>query len=220
MLTDGDPTSDSESDSDIRSLAASTSGITDTFCAHSGDNCLDEMADVLHNRDINLDLADKQTVESYFISFDPVNLSTSALQLLDAAAEKGEGNHYPANNARELTEIFTQIIGEILAVNTTFTSPAVSVNAFNRTTNLDQLYYTIFEPNQRVHWDGNLKRFKLDFDDDNNEIITDGNGDEAISAQTGFFKDTAQSFWTSNADAPDGSRAAIGGAASNIAPTS
>jgi len=43
-----------------------------------------------------------------------------------------------------LTTAFTQILTEVLSVNTTFVAPAVPVNAFNRLTHRNELYYALF----------------------------------------------------------------------------
>ncbi len=46
--------------------------------------------------------------------------------------------------------------------------------------------------------------------------IQDALGNPAVDPNTGFFTDTAVSFWTPAADAPDGAETAIGGAASKF----
>ena len=116
--------------------------------------------------------------------------------------------------------MFNQILAEILAVNSTFSSPAVSVNAYNRATNLDDLYFSLFKPANGAHWDGNLKKYKLgtiiDVNGDKVPQIQDALGNPAIDDVTGFFKDTSVSYWTLPADAPDGAETAIGGAAGRL----
>ncbi len=73
----------------------------------------------------------------------------------------GGGKFYEAKSKDSLLGVFNQILAEILAVNSTFSSPAVSVNAYNRATNLDDLYFSLFKPANGAHWDGNLKKYKL-----------------------------------------------------------
>ena len=67
-----------------------------------------------------------------------------------------------------------------------------SVNTFNRTQNLNNLYLTMFGARSSVHWPGNLKKYKLV-----NRVITDANGVAAVDPNTGFFYDSALSYWTS-----------------------
>jgi len=192
------------------------------------DNCLDELAGWAKNNDV----ADRsftvhdgtQTITTYTIGFDfsasPNAVDQAALQLLKDTASAGGGKFYEAKSKDSLLGIFNQILAEILAVNSTFSSPAVSVNSYNRATNLDDLYFSLFKPANGAHWNGNLKKFKLGtvIDAGGNKIpqIQDALGNAAVDPNTGFFTDTAVSYWTPAADAPDGGETAIGGAASKL----
>ena len=204
-LTDGEPTSDTGADSKIRNLPGNGKSC-------SG-NCLDEMAEYLYRRDLSSTLAGDQNVISYFIGF------ATNQNLLNDAARKGGGKYYTADDTAELTTALTQIIAEVLSINTTFTAPAVSVNAFNRTVHLDQLFFTVFKPSERPHWDGNLKRFDLGYVQGNADVqIIDSTSppQAAVDPNTGFFKEAAVSFWTLADQSPDGGAAEVGGAAGRI----
>lgn len=204
LLTDGEPTSDTGADSYIKGLPGFSTATGSSKC--SG-NCLDELAEYMYKKDCST-LYDTQNVITYTIGFH------TDQTLLSNAATKGGGKYYTADDTAGLTDAFTAILTDILAINTTFIAPAVSVNAFNRFTHRDELYYALFKPNKRPTWDGNIKRFKLDGDP---PIIVDANGDPAVDANTGFFKSSATSFWTASADAPDGDSVEMGGAASRLA---
>jgi len=203
LLTDGEPTYDTNADSRIEAL---TGFSTVTGAASCNGNCLDELADYMYTKDCS-NLDDKQNIITYTIGFN------TDQTLLSNAATKGGGKYYKADDTAGLTDVFTSILTEILAINTTFIAPAVSVNAFNRFTHRDELYYALFRPNDRPHWNGNIKRFKLD---GTPPIIVDADGTAAIDANTGFFKSSATSFWTAVADAPDGDEVKKGGAASRL----
>lgn len=195
-----------------------------TSIASTNDNCLDELAEWGNNNDI----AEKefaypshegvQTVTTYTVGFD-FDLTdpdlVAAEQLMRDTATRGGGSFYVADDQTSLNQAFAAIVAEILAVNSTFSSPAVSVNAFNRATNLDDLYFTLFKPALGEHWEGNFKKFKLEFDATTGDpFIADQTGSAAIDNTTGFFTDTSSSYWTQAADSPDGSETAVGGAAS------
>lgn len=205
-LTDGEPTSDTGADSLIRKLPGNGK-----YC--SG-NCMDEMAEYLYEKDLNSSLAGTQNVITYTIGF------ATDQDLLSDAARKGGGKYYTADDTAQLTSALTNIVAEVLSVNTTFTAPAVSVNAFNRTVHLDQLFFTIFKPNERPHWDGNLKRFdlgKLNATDTTVQILDNSSPKKAaVDPNTGFFKEDARSYWTNDDQAPDGGEAKFGGAAGDI----
>ncbi len=113
---------------------------------------------------------------------------------------------YEAKDTATLSTVLTNIARDILAFNTSFTAPAVSVNAFNRTQNLNDLYVTVFRPSETIFWDGNIKKYHLRADG----TIEDVNGDPAVEITTGFFRDSAHSFWS---NAEDGDRVDLGGAA-------
>src|SRR5690554_8224095 len=46
--------------------------------------------------------------------------------------------------------------------------------------------------------------------------IVDQKGDAAVDETTGFFRETAHSVWTKDADAPDGDKITQGGMASRL----
>lgn len=192
------------------------------------DHCLDELAGWAYNNDVAgraITAHDgKQTITTYTVGFDfsssPDAVDLAAIQLLKDTAKAGGGKFYEAKSKDSLLGVFNQILAEILAVNSTFSSPAVSVNAYNRATNLDDLYFSLFKPATGAHWDGNLKKYKLGYtiDASGNKFpeIQDALGNPAVDPNTGFFSDESQSYWTPAADAPDGAETRIGGAASKL----
>lgn len=225
-LSDGSPVSDSEANTFINGLVSGASLPSgDTSCGGS-DNCLDELAEFMNETDLISGLDGKQSVVTYTIGFGS-GVSGSLTTLLTQTGVKGGGNSYLAKDFRELSNAFTQIITEIQAVNTTFTAPAVSVNAFNRVTNREELFFTLFKPAEEPIWTGNIKRYRIGQEldgsgnpvDSNGDgipdtpIVLDGNGDPAVDSQTGFFATSSTSFWTTTADAPDGDETGKGGAA-------
>ncbi|MBI1422900.1 MAG: pilus assembly protein PilY [Gammaproteobacteria bacterium] len=202
QLTDGDPTNDYQADSKIEALPGFSTITGNSSC--SGD-CLDELAQWMYQTDlIDPALNDKQNVITYTIG-----LQTDQ-PLLSETAKKGGGKYFTANSATDLSNAFTSILTQILAVNTTFIAPAVTVNAFNRLTHRDDLYYSLFKPAGAPDWRGNIKHYKLS---GNPPIVVDANGAAAVDANTGFFSASSTSIWTLSADAPDGDEVAKGGAA-------
>ncbi|MDH5765170.1 MAG: PilC/PilY family type IV pilus protein [Gammaproteobacteria bacterium] len=194
---------------------------TMTATGQSG-RCLDDLAAYLHDTGFSAYLgsdvgtANDITLTTYTIGFgDP---ATEDFSLLQTTAEVGGGQYTSAQTPENLLEVILAILNDIKGIHTTFSSPAVSVNAFNRTTHRSDLYFTLFKPSIRPHWDGNFKRFKLSFNGDV-PVIVDINNDPAVSATTGFFEQTSRSWWTPDADAPDGEDSASGGMASKLTST-
>ena len=195
------------------------------------DNCLDELSGWAATHDVAVDstIAEhdgEQHIITHTISFNLVD--ADALQLMQDTATEGGGTPYFATDQSSLIKIFNKIIANTLKVNTSFSSPAVSVNAFNRSTHLNDLYFTLFKPTDGNHWEGNLKKYKLKFAVDTTD--KDGDGDvteelpfvagqddlDAIDDVTGFFSDAAWSFWSASVD---GKEVSEGGAVSRLTTT-
>ncbi len=202
LLTDGIPTSDTSADPEIEALIGGA-------CAGTGSGrCLEEIAAYMYEvngapSDLRPTLEGDQNVTTYTIGFGPEVSGSAALR--NTATGAG-GVFYEAKDTASLTTVLTNIARDILAFNTSFTAPAVSVNAFNRTQNLNDLYVTVFRPSETYAWDGNIKKYRLEADG----TFVDVNGDPAVEITTGFFRDTSHSFWS---DALDGDRVDLGGAA-------
>ena len=188
--------------------AATGRSVCDDVVASESDGiCVDDLSEYLAKGDIDPDAAGgldgDQQVVTHTVGFavDTENLRS--------AAERSGGTYYQADNGPELARAMLEIVSVIAERDLSFVAPAVSVNAFNRTQNLNDLYLTVFKPKARVHWPGNLKKYKLV-----DRIITDANGAAAVDPVTGFFKDTAESFWT--AGTADGAAVLLGGAARQL----
>ena len=197
LLTDGLPTADNSADTAIQGLIGGS-------CTGTGSGrCLEEIAKYMYVNDMRPPLAGQQNVTTYTIGFGPEVTGSTALK--NTAAGAG-GVFYEANDSASLSTVLTQIVRTILDYNTSFTAPAVSVNAFNRTQNLNDLYVTVFKPSETYAWSGNLKKYRLDPDG----TILDATGAPAVEITTGFFRSTAQSYWTIGVD---GDAVTLGGAA-------
>jgi len=170
--------------------------------------CLAQIADYMATVDQAPDIPQVQTITTHTIG---LNIDHPFLQ---ATATAGKGGYYPATDYADLTAAFKEIVSLANETSSTFASPAVSVNAFNRTTNRDDLYFTLFKPSSQPHWDGNFKRFKLIFDTDGVPIIVDVNNNPAVdTGGTGFFVEDSRSYWS---DVVDGAETELGGAASKL----
>ncbi|MGQ7815623.1 PilC/PilY family type IV pilus protein [Metapseudomonas furukawaii] len=202
-LTDGAPTGDTDASSAIRSL-------TGKSCGNSNGECMDELSEFLFEEDQSSVQDGKQTVTTHTIGF------FEDSPLLESTAVRGGGKYYTADDVSGLVKSLRTIINEILAQNTTFTTPTVSVSAYNNIGYRNELYYALFRPSQGSRWPGNVKRYKLGQDADGTPEIQDVNGRAAISESgddAGFFKTTAQSWWSPTVDGGDVSK---GGASSQL----
>ncbi|MDX1444092.1 MAG: PilC/PilY family type IV pilus protein, partial [Gammaproteobacteria bacterium] len=186
-----------------------------TCDANNGDNCLDDLAAWMNNNDVlpgdTGAATGSQTVQTHTIGF---GLDST---LLRETAQRGGGKYYSANNASALQDAFKDILREVTADSGSFTSPAVSVNAFSRLMHRNDLYFALFKPSTKSHWDGNLKKYKLKMLTGRLAIV-DANDLAAINPIDSSFKADSRSFWT-EPGTTDGDDVARGGAASQLALT-
>ncbi|MFW2404748.1 MAG: pilus assembly protein [Gammaproteobacteria bacterium] len=208
LLTDGKPTEDVGANSAIPALPGFVTATGSASCDRgdlTDDNgkCLDEMATYMHNHDIS-PLDGTQTVTTHTVGFGV------DLNVLRTTASGGGGEYQPADDTSSLSIALTEIILDIFDDTTTFTSPSVPVNSFNRMQNLQDVFVSVFEPSGLMHWPGNLKKYRLV-----NGQFTDQTGALAIDPDTGFFRTDppAHSYWS---DSADGDNAKAGGAAHEI----
>jgi type IV pilus assembly protein PilY1 len=201
LLTDGEPTADNSADGKIAALPGF--GSLGLQCDASGPGrCLTAMAGYLHQGDLS-SLAGRQSATTYTIGFGP---DVQGSDLLTRVAQAGGGQTFAANDVNGLTNAFQQILSDIQRDGSTFTSPAVSINAFNRAQSQNDLYISVFQPGSHLHWPGNLKKYGFQ-----NGQIVDSVGRSAIDPTTGFFAQGTQSFWSPS---PDDNRVTAGGAVS------
>jgi|AZIH01.1.fsa_nt_gi type IV pilus assembly protein PilY1 len=211
LLTDGLPTVDENHEDDFEEVVSNCSG-----------NCLDEIAGHMWSEDMipaASDPSDKfpgqQKVSTYTVGF------KTDQTLLSDTAKAGNGQYLLADDAATLTTALQKVVDDVLARSTTYVAPGIAVNTFDRLNHLNMLYYALFQSDKGAIWNGNLKRYKLAIKTDattgeSEAVIVDVNGNEAIDQATGFFKDTAKSWWSPVADGPN---VKLGGAASQLPDT-
>lgn len=216
-VTDGDPTDDTNADSKIGAL----SGISSPTGSR-----LDELAEWMYTHDAITGAAltggtgGRRTV-TYTISFG-TGISAAGLALLQSTAQKGGGLYSTANDADQLTTAIQAALIDVFSKTTSFAAPSLSVNAFNKLFNRDEVYFALFKPLAEQRWDGNIKKYTLCNDATNTTCtfgeILDRNAADAIDPAMGRIKDSASSYWGT---ITDGSDVTKGGAGANIpAPTS
>ena len=238
LLTDGLPFADSIDPGQLTEMGISNTSCTnDPSCVNGRceTTCLPLFAEA-GAKLTSVNGNQVQPVSTFTIGFaldpntDKGQRAITALQGSSSISKQitGKGESFLASNADELRNHLVTIV-EALDVSATFSSPAVSVNAFNRTVHLDDLFFTLFEPGTGPHWDGNFKKYKLSVRKDpvTGDPVLDDNGRqipvivdssdppiEAIDSDTGFFQDNAKSFWSVDAD---GAKVVLGGTLAGFA---
>lgn len=231
-LTDGLANGDSSADSLIEGLDPAASGATNATSpgcytgdsvmwsalgqsvpsdTHSGGLCLKELSRYMFNNDVLTATTEEETVRSYFIGFGDQVAAGAPQAYLQDAAEAGGGKAESATNALTLATAFKKTLGSVLETSSSFTSPSIAVNAFNKTQVLEDLYVAMFKPSNNTHWDGNLKKFKL-----RDGQIVGNNYLNAINPTSGFIDKNAEDFWQQTGDT--GTETTTKGGAANMIP--
>lgn len=196
LLSDGLPVEDTDARARIEGLPGFAEATGSPTCSES---CLDELARYLAETDLGA-VDGEQNALTYTIGVG------TDLQLLEATATalKPDGTpaYYAVADFTGLMDAFTEILTDIEAEATTFAAPAVPVNSFNRATNLDEVYFTLFVPSGAPHWAGNVKKYRLGNVEDGSLQILDADGNLAVDATTGTFLEGARSLWSAEPD-PD-----------------
>jgi len=207
-LTDGLPTSDNDADVGITSLP-NFSTLGGVGCAGAGSGrCLGALSEYMYRADLRSDVVGQQNVTSYYIGFGSDVAGPGPVAYLQNAATRGGGTAYTATDLTGLTAVFNAIVTSIFQTSTTFTTPTVAVNAFNRTQTLEDLFVSVFQPNASLHWPGNIKKYRVV-----EGVIKDQDANNAVDPNTGFFADGARSYWS---PVSDGSEVKEGGASSQL----
>jgi type IV pilus assembly protein PilY1 len=119
---------------------------------------------------------------------------------LKAAAIQGGGRYYQVGGStNSVYNALVDILTQIQAVNSTFASASLPVNATSRAQNDNQVFIPMFRPdgNDQPRWMGNLKEYQL-INDSGNIDLGDSAGNPAVNTLTGFPTACALSFWTTD----------------------
>ncbi|MCX4026775.1 hypothetical protein H0A36_01225 [Endozoicomonas sp. SM1973] len=207
VFTDGEPTDDSDANEFVRELIARSpkkdelpeglsedcgTGFDQNRVDHGNaeGGCIDELAWYMANHDLNPNLIGNQVARISVISgFD---LPAEHKELMDNVSKHGgTGSSITSNNYDELVtaleETFTNTVTE--GINSV-TAPVAPVSSFQQFGVGEYTYLTMFEPKGGVRWPGNLKKFKVNAD---NELI--GIGGVKVLNDEGEMTENARDFW-------------------------
>lgn len=206
LMTDGDPSNDSQQNSNINSLHVNTFG-TSTPVYHN--NYMPALAKVIHgDSDTTVDLypstsTKHDTGRVYTIGFG-TGMSNSGKKILEKTAELGGGQYLQANTSSQLSEALVSVTNSIRQQSDSFVLP-VAANTGNQTKSSDSLYYTMFLPETHTTWKGNLKKLKVK----GNNSLVDMSGNPAMNSD-GQIDKNATTFW-SEPGSKDGNTVGKGG---------
>jgi len=221
LFTDGEASADTGRDSSIRSLISNANLDNSLFnsskglsrnCSGNG-QCAEELAlymkEVPHTiKDENGNDVKARPIKTYTIGGFFAD-SSPTIQYLKNLAEAGGGEFKKANDASSLSDVLKDTFEQISSDTVSYSAPALSINAFNSFEHSEFIYFSVFEPNTKAQWNGNLKKYRLSSTGD----ILDRVGSKAVVNDTGLFSATSKSFWSTDID---GNTVTKGGASANF----
>jgi type IV pilus assembly protein PilY1 len=223
LLTDGEANSlDSSARDAIKSefLGGSdcqTQKSDGTTISKNGERCGIDLAKFMDSNDQSSTLDNEQKVSTYTIGFNTKSLASATQYLKDMAAAGG-GQFFEASTAGDLVSVFNVILSKVKNDPTSFVSPSLATNAFNRLLSRSEIYFGLFTPSLEEGWPGNVKKYTIctDTADNNNDgqpdctlgEILDANSVSAIDPSSDKFKTTAESIW---GGVVDGRETTLGG---------
>lgn len=122
--------------------------------------------------------------------------------LLKSIAGVSGGKYFDVDSTvgagSEIVAALNSIFSEIQAVNSVFASVSLPVSVNTQGTYLNQVFVGMFRPDEDAapRWAGNLKQYKVGFDNTKVLRLLGADDKNAINAGTGFIAECARSFWT------------------------
>jgi len=240
IVTDGDPTSDTDANSAITNMLTGTTsssctgltplnsqgqqmtyvdstGATQPMTAY-GSDCLDVLAGWMSQTPVDPSVS-SGGVTTYTVGFGTGLSATGYNELYNAATFSG-GVMATATSASALNAALNANLAKIQSFATSFSAPSLAINAFNKQFDNDYIYLSLFLPSSSVAWDGNVKKYRLCTNADITAgkcsaltDILDANGNKVTDSAGNFITTpTPQSYWSAT---PDGATITAGGAGAN-----
>ena len=194
LLSDGAPTRDTSYQDVFRQTGTNTNIFGKDLGCDS--NCAIEMASELYNTD-NDSTADNylDRIKTFTVGFNTSDSANDVLRSIAAAGQPTEAGvsdprFQTADTSSELLQVLRSFVTETIDIDgDVFSAPAVTVNAYNRLQNREDIYYALFRPVPSPRWDGNVKKYKVSA---NAEILDNSSPPKSAINADGFFDETSK----------------------------
>lgn len=169
----------------------------------------DEWAQFLYGTDIS-PLDGKQNLRMFTVDVWNASADAKQGQLLKSMADtNGPGGYFSVGgDLYGLIAAFTDMLTQISATNSVFSSVSLPISVNAQGTFLNQVFIGLFRPDGDAgqRWPGNLKQYRFAKADNDSLYLADATLDSSTnkprvaidSKNTGFLQDCATSYWTSD----------------------
>ena len=146
-----------------------------------------------------------QGIQTYTIGLIDNRCDPEYAWILRSMAAYGGGKYFETTNYDAIKTAFETIISEVQSVNSVFAAVSLPISVNTQGAYLNQVFVGMFRPDPDAlpRWEGNLKQYKLGFENSVFRLL-DADNNAAISASgTNFIGECARSFWTPSLTTPD-----------------
>ncbi|NND66984.1 MAG: hypothetical protein HKN19_05290, partial [Halioglobus sp.] len=146
-------------------------------------------------------LPDRINVVTYTIDVFNKQQEADLSELWFSAADAGGGRYFQAKSEDDIVAAISTALSDILSVSTSFAAVTMPLSATNRARVDNQVYIGMFRPSpgKKPRWYGNLKRYQLGLFD-GVPRLADVNLRQAINPLSGFARECAESYWTTDTE--------------------
>jgi type IV pilus assembly protein PilY1 len=128
------------------------------------------------------------------------------------------GRYISAGNEDELLTALKSFIDQAnREIDYTYTAPTIPFNADNAAISGNEMYLPMFKPDATVFWKGNIKKYKVEYDQENDQLRVLAQGTNQSSVDGAFRFVSSADFWNDTGTS-DGANTLAGGANSNMTP--
>lgn len=179
--------------------------------------CTGDIAAWAFTHDLHPNIQGTQNVVTHTIGF---HTGTDERDYLVDIATRGGGNYYESDNTAGLVSAINEIVVEAQSsIDYTYTAVEIPVDTSNGVVSGEYAYLPLLKPDVTTFWKGNLKKYRVSYDETNKELdLTAQGSQDAIGVDPDdpnkrVFNDV-RDYW--NTGTSDGGDPLLGGAASKM----
>jgi type IV pilus assembly protein PilY1 len=155
-----------------------------------------------------------QNIITYSLSFGTTPDSPTR-SFMDEIASRGGGESWHVADEDEIVAAFTEVIEDAQdSIDYAMNTPSIPFNPDNAAVNGEYIYVPLFFPEARDFWRGNLKKYRVDVNDDDIQLLASGG--QRVLNEDHSFASTVDLFCQQGECLPDEGVPLNGGAARNM----
>ncbi|WP_294059196.1 hypothetical protein, partial [Thiolapillus sp.] len=154
--------------------------------------CTGDIAAWANTHDLHPSITGNQNVITHAIGF---HTRPNEEAYLRDIATRGGGNYYESGDTASLVDAINDIIIDAQAsIDYTFNAPAIPFDPSNAAASSNDLYLPLLAPDVTKFWKGNLKKYRIAFNTNTEQLDITAQGGAAVVDDNLAFQDV-RDFW-------------------------